>query len=583
MFNRRQFLSGVTASAAIPACELFGLGEPHTKNAAGPNLPSYVAQLIARERESVLSLTDKHVIEGVAVCLNYKGEPVWSEGFGTTSLNGKQADSHTMFSIQSTSKNFTAVGILLAVQHGLLDLDTPLDRLLPGFKVNSRFESNPERKITMRLLLSHRAGFTHEAPVGNNYEPWSPSFEEHVASISRTWLRFPVDERYRYSNLGVDLAGYVLQTRTGVRFEDWVERMLFRPLDMRSATFDSAIYVASNNRAVGHETGYPSVPLRTPLIPSGGVYISADDMQRFSEFHLGRGAIDGKRLLSEELWDEMHGFGLGGDYGLGVIRTEERYGDTPLRLLSHKGGGFGFGSVFVYCPKAGLAWAAMFNRPVDQGYNLGQDPIRELLVRQFGSYSPRLRAESLAGVSSPAAIVQAFVGHYTGRNGGAAITGSPDGLKLQDHAKTDLIHFLSPTELFIDQADGGGLIYDYTPATAAEPAHLECFEGELSLDSDTGVLGEKDHSNSFREQIVGAYVVDQWGKPALHMQITVQRGRLLLDEAAVVAETAPRLYYLSDGEVLDFRSEPPTWKNLKLIRLHDGKPVKPRAGAPPSG
>lgn len=108
----------------------------------------------------------------------------------------------------SLSRWRDAVAIMLAVQRGLLDLDAPITTYVPRFVVRSRFESNPQDRITLRLLLCHRAGFTHEAPIGNNYDPDFPSFEAHVQSISDTWLRFPVGERYRYSNLGVDLAGY---------------------------------------------------------------------------------------------------------------------------------------------------------------------------------------------------------------------------------------------------------------------------------------------------------------------------------------------------------------------------------------
>ena len=87
----------------------------------------------------------------------------------------------------------------------------PITTYLPGFTVHSAFEAHPERRITLRMLLSHTAGFTHEAPLGNNYEPEPGDFDAHVRSISDTWLRFPVGTGYAYSNLGIDLAGYILE------------------------------------------------------------------------------------------------------------------------------------------------------------------------------------------------------------------------------------------------------------------------------------------------------------------------------------------------------------------------------------
>jgi hypothetical protein len=62
----------------------------------------------------------------------------------------------------------------------------------------------------------------------------------------------------------------------------------------------------------------------------------------------------GRTILDEKLWHEMHGFGLGGDYSLGVGRGELRFGETALRMLNHNGE-FGFGSVFNLYPEAGRA------------------------------------------------------------------------------------------------------------------------------------------------------------------------------------------------------------------------------------
>ena len=48
----------------------------------------------------------------------------------------------------------------------------------------------------VEFLLSHKAGFTHEAPIGNNFEynTGSSTFEAHIESIRKTWLRFPVGQ-----------------------------------------------------------------------------------------------------------------------------------------------------------------------------------------------------------------------------------------------------------------------------------------------------------------------------------------------------------------------------------------------------
>ena len=154
----------------------------------------------------------KENIPGLAVAVvdGKRDRVIWQQGFGVTDERGTPVTVDTIFSVQSMSKVFTATAAMQAVQAGLVDLDEPITTYLPGFTVHSAFEPHPEKRITLRMLLSHTAGFTHEAPLGNNYEPDPGDFDAHVRNISDTWLRFPVGTGYAYSNLGIDLAGYLL-------------------------------------------------------------------------------------------------------------------------------------------------------------------------------------------------------------------------------------------------------------------------------------------------------------------------------------------------------------------------------------
>jgi CubicO group peptidase (beta-lactamase class C family) len=524
--------------------------------------------LIEAERSRILEAMAKDDIPGVGLCLIRDGQPVWVEGLGVTDRTSSRPVSvDTIFSIQSTSKNITAVATLLAVQHGLLDLDAPIGEYVPDFVVQSRFEAAPQTKITLRLLLSHRAGFTHEAPVGNNYAPESPDFEAHVRSISATWLRYPVGERYRYSNLGFDLAGYIVQVRTRMAFAEWVRTVVFEPLGMADSTVATEIYVQRKNRAVGHETGYTSVPLRTPLIASGGVYTSARDMAAYTLFHLNRGKVGGRTILGENLWQEMHGFGLGGDYGFGVIRQELRYGDTPLRLLSHQGGGFGFGCVFDYCPAAGLGWIALFNRPADAAYRFGRDLVDGLLTHRFGAQKPRLPMQDLAPIELPADRLVPLIGNWVGRTLMREIRISNGTLGMQVGTAFVPLRFLTPTVAFTAANDGNAVTYDYHSGRTSEPAHLECFVGEISLDYNDGPHDAAGPDNPGWAHFEGKYHIDQWGKPADTVTVHRKNGWLYVNYIRLIIEVEPGIFFTSDGEVVDFRHSEPRWRNLRLQRV----------------
>lgn len=182
-------------------------------------------------RVMISEVMDREKIPGLAIALIEENKIVWTEGFGYTDLDMKRrVTSETIFSIQSASKTITATAEMIAVQDGLVDLDKPISAYIPDFTVNSRYDEKSQDKITIRHLLSHRAGFTHEAPIGNNCYPESPSFEAHVKSISDTWLRYPVGQRYAYSNLGIDIAGYILQVKSGKSFPNYVKEKLLDPM-----------------------------------------------------------------------------------------------------------------------------------------------------------------------------------------------------------------------------------------------------------------------------------------------------------------------------------------------------------------
>ena len=282
-------------------------------------------------------------IPGLAVALVDRDRALWVEGFGHVDGRGSApVTADTIFSVQSMSKLFTATAVMQAVAAGRVDLDAPITTYLPEFTVHSAFEKHPERKITLRMLLSHTAGFTHEAPVGNNNDLDPGDFDAHVRSISDTWLRFPVGSGYAYSNLGIDLAGYILERVEGKPFAEVMRDSLLEPLGMDHSTFDRAAIRASADRAVGHVHPYPTPPLAVPMTAAGGLYTSAADLARFLRFELNGGTIDGRVVLDPKWLHEMETVpaphaGAPAGYALGVVRHRwNRWEQRPDLLRARR-------------------------------------------------------------------------------------------------------------------------------------------------------------------------------------------------------------------------------------------------------
>jgi CubicO group peptidase (beta-lactamase class C family) len=140
--------------------------------------PDGVATVIATYRARIPGVMARQRIPGLALALVDRQRVVWQQGFGVTERGeGAKVTVDTLFSAESMWKAFTATAVMRVVQSGQLGLDAPITTYLPGFTVHSAFESHPEQRITLRMLLSHTAGFTHESPLGNNYEAQPGDFD----------------------------------------------------------------------------------------------------------------------------------------------------------------------------------------------------------------------------------------------------------------------------------------------------------------------------------------------------------------------------------------------------------------------
>ena len=394
----------------------------------------------------------------------------------------------------------------------------PITAYLPDFTVHSIFEEHPERKITLRSLLAHTAGFTHEAPVGNNWDADAASFDAHLRSISDTWLRFPVGTGYAYSNLGIDLAAGILQKVTGQPFADYERAQLFQPLGMTHSSFDMALIGAEPNRAIGHADVARSTRPAVPMLGAGGMYASANDLAQFIQFALHDGAVNGQSVLSKMLLEEMSTvqFPQVGDrygYGLGVARTGWYRGRNAV-LLSHGGGGFGFISDLWWLPELKVGIAVLTNSSDHklQG-SLALDILYDLTHQPGPSYDRLMALPSRAPVTEGDS------------------------------------HWLPPADLEAGIA---------ARALPADPARWQAYLGDYKA-ANWGIINPTGAPDRVYEQN-GALFLD---------------GSDVGDAAAPrLYETAPGLFFTQNGEALDFRplagGEPPTYRNLKLTRVGKG-------------
>jgi CubicO group peptidase (beta-lactamase class C family) len=226
--------------------------------------------------------------------------------------------------VASISKLVTAIGVMRLVEAGTLDLDADVSPLL-GWTL--RHPRHPHVPITLRLLLSHRAGLTDAA--GYYAVPLGGALQA-IPADPRAWdPAHAPGEYYRYANLNFPLVASVMERATGERFDRLMQRLVLQPLRIAGCFNWDACDAATAARAVvqydahrtpvrdDHRGSKPVCPVQPAsdgscdlgrwragvngalFSPQGGLRISANGLATIGRLLLGNGSIDGVRLLTE--------------------------------------------------------------------------------------------------------------------------------------------------------------------------------------------------------------------------------------------------------------------------------------------
>jgi CubicO group peptidase (beta-lactamase class C family) len=248
-------------------------------------------------------LKDSHT-PGMSVAIVHRDGPEWIAGLGTADVaSGRATTADTLFRIGSTSKAFASLSILMLADQGKVTLDDPVHKLVPEVWFENRWEATDP--IRVLNLLEHTTGWDdmHLREYAKDAPGMSLRAGLDYDHRSRT-SRWPPGTRMAYCNSGPPVAAYIVEKLTGQRFEDFVERNLFLPIGMKTATyFESAPGTATTLYHTDGKTPYRywNILLR----PAGSINASANDMAAYVQFYLNRGAVGGRQIVPASAIDRM--------------------------------------------------------------------------------------------------------------------------------------------------------------------------------------------------------------------------------------------------------------------------------------
>jgi len=368
----------------------------------------------------IRQLMRQHHMPSVAVALIDDQDVIWKEAFGLANVEeGIPATVDTVYKLWSVSKVFTAIETMRLVEEGWVDLDAPITNYLPEFSIRSRFlDSEP---ITIRSILAHHAGLPRNGchrmntrPDGNNV------MGEMVMSLEDCHMAFPVGYRYKYTNIGFDTLGYIVQALRGESFARHMQDNLLTPIGMDNSTFVSAGIPHDLVVAMGYEYWkgeyYPYEQGDISNLPSGNLYSTLEDMARFVRFVFQDGEANGEQIIRPETLTQMFEdqFSSPRDpqlMGLGWKVT--RIFGSELLAWHDGGGSEGVGSLVAILPERKLGVVLFANEISFDGSisaTLARDILEIMLETKYGIVSPENEAPEM--VAPALSLFEAYAGQY---------------------------------------------------------------------------------------------------------------------------------------------------------------------------
>jgi len=308
-------------------------------------------------------------IPGVSLAIVESDQIVHLRGFGQARTGGKAPSPQTPFSIGSLTKSFTALAVMQLVEAGQIELDDPVQRYLPWFRVADQAAS---AHITVRHLLNQTSGLptsSGEIPLAD-FDDSAGATERQARALSSLMLTRPVGAAFEYSNMNYNLLGLIIESASGEAYADYVQEHILTPLDMRH-TYTSQALAKQNGLAVGHQYWFaipfaaPNMPIPHGSLPGGGLISSSEDMARYLIAHLNGGCCGDVQILSQAGIDELHrgiadfrAMGLAlGQYGMGWF--VDKIGQT--KIAWHGGTLPDFGAYMALLPGQEKGIVLLFN------------------------------------------------------------------------------------------------------------------------------------------------------------------------------------------------------------------------------
>jgi CubicO group peptidase (beta-lactamase class C family) len=376
---------------------------------------SLTEQLQALEAFTQQAMLEHHV-PGVSIGLIVDGVEHYISLGVTSVANPLPVTADTLFQIGSTTKTFTATAALKLVCDGLLELDAPVRKYIPDFRVA---DEDTSTRVTVKSLLTHTSGWRGDFDLDTGDD--SNALELYVQSMKNLPQITPLNALMSYNNAAFVLLGRMIEVVSGKTLDVFVRETILEPLELHDTVF-WAHEAITKRTAIGHKQSEAG---QTEVIPvwrmprcdhaDGGLISSARDQMRYARFQMGQ-LGDVPIDTASRLEMQTPHISEVGNVSIGLcwfIQDRVSNDGRTLREIRHGGNVTGFQSHFWFMPEENFAYTIMTN--AETGTALNTQVTNWVLEHMLGVVSKPPEA-----IAATSAQLDAFAGWY------AVATGQPD-------------------------------------------------------------------------------------------------------------------------------------------------------------
>jgi CubicO group peptidase (beta-lactamase class C family) len=381
-----------TMLSGFLACLLLSLALAFTVQPVGAT-PQAGAPDIASIDAYISAQMQADHIPGVALGLVHNDQVMHLRGFGEADQSGRAVTPKTPFVLASVSKSFTSLAVMQLVEAGKIELDAPVQRYLPWFRVADPVAS---ARITVRHLLYQTSGIP-----GSGYacatEQATMSLEQYVRSLATLPLDRPVGSRHEYCSTNYDILGLIVQTVSGEPYATYTEQHIFAPLQMHDS-FATEPEARRDGLAQGYRWIYgvpaPFDYYNTAGVPAGYLISSAGDLAHYLIAQMNGGRFGSATLLSSAGIATMHApavprEGGRGYYGMGWVNGP--FAGVPA--IWHDGEDVNFHALLLIEPQTHWGVILLVNAdtllPVDGAANTALTSLDAGVTRLMAGQTPQ--------------------------------------------------------------------------------------------------------------------------------------------------------------------------------------------------